>query len=88
MRSGLGTDRLRPSKLELPSTVFTLKVTDVVRFDIADLLTVQVVGEQVPAPVAPLLHVPETVVATGEPFCTTAMVTLLSSLTCCFDWSR
>jgi len=64
-----------PPKLELPPTDVTVNVTEVVLVRIPDLLTVQVVGEHVPEPVAPLLQVPETLVATGEPLFVTAIVT-------------
>ena len=65
-----------PPKLELPPIRFTVKVTEVVLVRIPDLLTAQVVGEQLPEPVAPLLHVPEAVVARGEPSLVTAIVTV------------
>jgi hypothetical protein len=64
-----------PAKLELPPTEVTVNVTEAVCLRSPDLLTVQVVGEQFPEPDAPLLHAPETVVATGEPLLVTVIVT-------------
>jgi hypothetical protein len=59
-------------------TVPTVKVTEVVLLRIPDLLTAHGAGvvEQLPVPLAPLLHAPETVVETGEPLLVTAIVTV------------
>jgi hypothetical protein len=67
-----------PPKAELPPTVSTVKVTDDVLFLIPDLLTVQGAGvvEQLAEPLAPLLHVPDTLATTGEPSLVTVTVTV------------
>ena len=65
-----------PPKLELPPTVLTVSLTEAVRFLIPVFVTVHGDEEHVPDPVAPLLHVQETFVETGAPFCVTVITTL------------
>ena len=64
-------------KVVLPPTVFTVNVTDAVRFWIPDLLTTHGAGvvEQLELPDAPLLQVPLTVVEIDDPSRFTEMVT-------------
>jgi hypothetical protein len=64
-------------KFVLPPTVFTVNVTEIVRFRIPDLLTTHGVGvvEQVELPDAPLLQVPVAVVEIDAPSRVTEMVT-------------
>jgi hypothetical protein len=53
-----------------------MSLTEAVPFLIPDLVTVHGVDEQVPDPLAPLLHVQETLVEIGAPFCVTETTTL------------
>ena len=65
-----------PPKLELPATVLTVNVTECTEFLMPVLVTVHGDPAHVPDPLAPLLHVHDTVAAVGEPFCVTVIRTL------------
>ncbi len=69
-----------PPKLELPPTVLTVSLTEAVLLLIPVFVTVHGVEEHVPDPLAPLLHVQDTLVEIGAPFRVTVMTTLARHL--------